>query len=85
MHRSCNPVRKPCLQTLLFYPACTPCAQGNDEAFAFLEGVLDQVIGQFPCSYIHIGGDEVPKVRGRRDCVDTERVLHAHVHVHVCV
>jgi N-acetyl-beta-hexosaminidase len=31
--------------------------------FQFLEGVLDQVITQFPCSYIHIGGDEVPKVR----------------------
>jgi hexosaminidase len=42
---------------------CTVLLQGNDEAFQFLEGVLDQVLSQFPCSYIHIGGDEVPKVR----------------------
>jgi hypothetical protein len=30
--------------------------------FTFLQQVLDQVITQFPCPYIHIGGDEVPKV-----------------------
>lgn len=36
-------------------------AQGNDAAFNFLETVLDQVVQQFPCSDIHIGGDEVPK------------------------
>lgn len=38
------------------------CVQGNEAAFTFLETVLDQVITQFPCPYIHIGGDEVPKV-----------------------
>lgn len=38
------------------------CA-GNDSTFAFLENVLDEVIAIFPSKYIHIGGDECPKVR----------------------
>ncbi len=38
------------------------CA-GNDETFAFLEGVLEEVIDLFPGTYIHIGGDECPKTR----------------------
>ncbi len=38
------------------------CA-GNDRVFEFLEGVLTEVMELFPSEYIHIGGDEVPKVR----------------------
>ncbi|WDF54182.1 glycoside hydrolase family 20 protein [Mucilaginibacter sp. KACC 22063] len=38
------------------------CA-GNEDTFNFLEGVLDEVIKIFPSEYIHIGGDECPKVR----------------------
>lgn len=38
------------------------CA-GNDSTFTFLEGVLTEVIHLFPGTYIHIGGDEVPKDR----------------------
>jgi len=38
------------------------CA-GNDGTFKFLQDVLDEVIALFPSSYIHIGGDEVPKDR----------------------
>lgn len=38
------------------------CA-GNDETFVFLENVLDEVCKLFPGPYIHIGGDECPKVR----------------------
>jgi hexosaminidase len=34
---------------------------GNDETFAFLEGVLGEVADLFPSPYIHIGGDEVDK------------------------
>ena len=34
---------------------------GNDETFAFLEGVLGEVADLFPGPYIHIGGDEVDK------------------------
>ncbi|MDN3585284.1 family 20 glycosylhydrolase [Pedobacter aquatilis] len=42
------------------------CA-GNEETFAFLEGVLDEVVELFPSKYIHIGGDECPKTRWH-DC-----------------
>jgi hexosaminidase len=38
------------------------CA-GNDSVFAFLENVLDEVMEIFPSAYIHLGGDEAPKVR----------------------
>ncbi|MBI9016012.1 MAG: family 20 glycosylhydrolase [Phycisphaerae bacterium] len=38
------------------------CA-GNEKTFAFLEDVLDEVCELFPSVYIHIGGDECPKVR----------------------
>ena len=35
----------------------------TEETFTFLENVLDEVIALFPSTYIHIGGDECPKVR----------------------
>lgn len=38
------------------------CA-GNDKTFEFLENVLKEVLDLFPSPYIHIGGDECPKVR----------------------
>ncbi|MFT5972988.1 MAG: hexosaminidase [Cryomorphaceae bacterium] len=38
------------------------CA-GNDSVFIFLEDVLTEVMELFPSDYIHIGGDEAPKVR----------------------
>ncbi|NSL88161.1 family 20 glycosylhydrolase [Chitinophaga sp. Mgbs1] len=38
------------------------CA-GNDSVYTFLENVLDEVTALFPGKYIHIGGDECPKVR----------------------
>jgi hexosaminidase len=33
----------------------------NEKTFAFLKGVLSEVIELFPGEYIHIGGDEAPK------------------------
>ena len=33
----------------------------KEETFAFLEGVLTEVMQLFPSEYIHIGGDEAPK------------------------
>lgn len=36
---------------------------GKEETFKFLEGVLDEIVALFPSEYIHIGGDECPKVR----------------------
>lgn len=66
---------------LAAYPelACTPgpfevrTTWGVDEdvfcpseaTFAFLEGVLTEVMALFPGTYIHVGGDEVPKTRWR--------------------
>lgn len=38
----------------------------SDSAFKFIEGILDEVIELFPSKYIHIGGDEVPKMRWDR-------------------
>ncbi|TPG71852.1 beta-hexosaminidase [Hymenobacter nivis] len=38
------------------------CA-GNEDTFAFLEGVLDEVAAIFPSRYLHIGGDECLKGR----------------------
>ena len=38
------------------------CA-GNEKAMTFLEDVLGEVIDLFPSEYIHVGGDECPKVR----------------------
>ncbi len=35
----------------------------KEETFIFLENVLSEVCGLFPGKYIHIGGDECPKVR----------------------
>ena len=38
------------------------CA-GNDEALAFCKRILDAVLDIFPSEFIHVGGDECPKVR----------------------
>ena len=38
------------------------CA-GNEKVYEFLEDVLSEVCDLFPYEYIHIGGDECPKVR----------------------
>ena len=38
------------------------CA-GKEETMVFLENVLEEVCELFPSEYIHIGGDECPKVR----------------------
>ncbi|MBB2148071.1 beta-N-acetylhexosaminidase [Pedobacter gandavensis] len=41
------------------------CA-GNEQTFAFLQGVIDEVIALFPAKYIHIGGDECPKTSWKK-------------------
>lgn len=38
------------------------CA-GNEETYKFLENILDEVCALFPSKYVHVGGDECPKIR----------------------
>lgn len=38
------------------------CA-GNDSVYKFIDDVLTEVISLFPSEYVHVGGDECPKVR----------------------
>ncbi|MDX9902902.1 MAG: family 20 glycosylhydrolase [Bacteroidales bacterium] len=47
------------------------CA-GKEETFELLTGVLEEVAGLFPYEYIHIGGDECPKVRWE-SCPDCQK------------
>ena len=39
----------------------------KEETFVFLQNVLAEVFELFPCKYIHIGGDEVPKEPWKKD------------------
>ncbi|WP_338876580.1 family 20 glycosylhydrolase [Spirosoma sp. SC4-14] len=54
------------------------CA-GNDSTFAFLEGVLDEVVELFPSTYIHIGGDECPKTRWKTCARCQARIRDEHL------
>lgn len=42
------------------------CA-GNDKTLEFIEEVLAEIVEIFPSEYIHVGGDECPKIRWK-DC-----------------
>lgn len=44
----------------------------KEETFAFLEDVLTKVIELFPSTYIHIGGDEVPKKQWKESALAQE-------------
>ncbi len=44
----------------------------SERTFAFLEDVLTEVMELFPSRYIHIGGDEAPKVRWRESALAQE-------------
>ncbi|MFN9293597.1 MAG: family 20 glycosylhydrolase, partial [Planctomyces sp.] len=48
----------------------------NDSTFAFLEGVLTEVMELFPSRYIHIGGDECPKTRWK-ECPKCQATMKA--------
>lgn len=49
------------------------CA-GNEKTFEFLQDVLTEVIDLFPSEFIHIGGDEVPKLRWQNCAQCQERI-----------
>lgn len=44
---------------------------GNDKTLPFLEGILAEIIEIFPSKYIHIGGDEAPRIRWK-ECSDLD-------------
>lgn len=49
---------------------------GKEATFEFLEDVLTEVFDLFPSEYIHIGGDECPKVRWK-ECPDCQARIKA--------
>lgn len=51
----------------------------KDETFTFLENVLSEVIDLFPSEYIHIGGDESPKVRWKSCPHCQKRIKEKHL------
>lgn len=55
------------------------CA-GNDSTLAFLKTVLDEVVELFPSRFVHIGGDEAPKVRWSVCEKCQTRIAHNHLH-----
>ncbi len=48
----------------------------RERTFAFLENVLTEVLALFPSTYVHVGGDEVPKDRWRA-CADCQALMRA--------
>ncbi len=46
----------------------------HEETFTFLEDILTEVAELFPSTYIHIGGDEAPKIRWKRCHACQERI-----------
>ncbi|MQP53352.1 family 20 glycosylhydrolase [Flavobacterium sp. LMO9] len=53
------------------------CAK--DETFTFLENILTEVIELFPSEFIHIGGDECPKVRWKSCSHCQKRIKEEHL------
>lgn len=49
------------------------CA-GNDATLKFIDDVLDEIMEIFPSEYIHVGGDECPKVRWKECPKCQERI-----------
>ncbi|WP_456377897.1 beta-N-acetylhexosaminidase [Lutibacter sp.] len=54
------------------------CA-GNEQTFTFLENVLTEVMELFPSEYIHIGGDEAPKLRWESCAKCQKRIKDEHL------
>jgi len=51
----------------------------KESTFAFLEGVLTEVMALFPGPYIHIGGDEAPKARWKTSDVAQSVMQQEHL------
>ncbi len=46
----------------------------NEQTFTFLENVLSEVMPLFPSEYIHIGGDEAPKIQWK-NCPHCQQLI----------
>jgi hexosaminidase len=46
----------------------------KEETFKFLEDVIDEVVPLFPGKYIHIGGDEAPKIHWK-NCKNGQKLI----------
>jgi hexosaminidase len=51
----------------------------SEKTFTFLENVLTEVMALFPSRYIHIGGDEVPKVRWKESQTVQKLIKREHL------
>ncbi|SRX72689.1 beta-N-acetylhexosaminidase [Aequorivita antarctica] len=47
----------------------------NEQTFTFLENVLSEVMPLFPGEYIHIGGDEAPKIKWK-NCAHCQQLIN---------
>ncbi|WP_282457453.1 glycoside hydrolase family 20 protein [Chitinophaga sedimenti] len=54
------------------------CA-GNDSVFLLLQDVIDEILPLFPSKYIHVGGDESPKVRWEKCPKCQKRIKDEHL------
>ncbi len=54
---------------------------GKSQTLIFLQNILSEIIDLFPGKYIHIGGDEAPKIRWRNcpDCINKASQLQIKV------
>ena len=59
------------------------CA-GNDKVMTFIDNVLKEVTQLFPSKYIHVGGDECPKVRWKECPKCQARIKALHLPKTVC-
>ncbi len=55
------------------------CA-GNEKSYEFLENIFAEIVQLFPYKYIHLGGDECPKVRWKA-CPKCQKMIRKH-HLH---
>ena len=53
---------------------------GKDQTLQFVKDVLDEVMELFPSEYIHIGGDESPRVRWKECPLCQQRIRNVGIH-----
>ena len=53
---------------------------GKDQTLQFVKDVLNEVMQLFPCEYIHIGGDESPRVRWQECPLCQQRIREVGIH-----